>query len=61
VITGAAGASVTVSVKYCVASGDIPLLTVIVNEYVPTGIVPAIVIVPLVLLILTSVGAPEVA
>jgi hypothetical protein len=60
VIAGVTGASVTISVKSCFASGNTPLLTVIENAYVPVGIVPAIVIMPFVLLMLTSVGAPEI-
>jgi len=57
VITGATGAAVTVIVNSCDASGNVPLLTVIVNVYVPTGIVPAIDILPLVLSSVTSDGA----
>jgi len=57
VIAGATGAGVTVRLKVCVASGGTPLLTVIVKVYVPADIVPAIVIVPVVLSILTSDGA----
>jgi len=58
-ITGAIGASRTVNVNSCVASGAVPLLTVTVNVYEPLATVPGIAILPFVLSIVTSAGRPD--
>jgi len=57
-ITGATCAAVTVNVNTCVELGAVPLLTVIMNVYEPTGTVPGIVILPFVLSIVTFAGRP---
>jgi len=57
VIVGATGAVVIVKVKLCIASGDVPLLTVTGNVYIPTGVAPGTVILPVLLLMVTPEGA----
>jgi hypothetical protein len=50
--------SVTVRVKFCEAFGVTPFDAAIVKGYVPTKVVPAIVMSPLELSMLTPEGAP---
>jgi len=58
VIVGATGAGSTVRVKFCAASGLIPLVAVMVKAYVFATTDAAIVINPLAPFMLTPVGAP---
>ena len=58
-VGGTCGTSggVTVSVMLCVAFGSLPLLTPIVNVWVPAAVVSAMVMRPVVLLMVTPSGA----